>query len=195
MRVEDSRSFTSVYEDFGELLITHFGVSGPVILSASAHLKNMEPGRYLLHIDLKPSLTREQLDKRIVREVALAPAKSIYNLLAALLPRSLVPVAVQLSGVNGALTANALTREARANITELLKDLTLTVTGFRPISEAVVTSGGVCVKQIDPHTMRSKLKQGLYFAGEVIDADAYTGGFNLQIAFSTGFLAGTSAAL
>ena len=194
VRVENSRDYSVVYEDFGELLITHFGVSGPVILSASAHLKGMEKGKYILHVDLKPSLNPEQLDKRIIREVAAAPSKSIFNMLAALLPRSLVPVAAQLSGLNGALQANALTKQARGELVNLLKDLTLTITGFRPIEEAVVTSGGVCVKELDPRTMQSKLMPGVFFAGEVMDVDAYTGGFNLQTAFSTGFLAGIQAA-
>ncbi len=192
LTVMDTDTGREVYKDFGELLITHFGVSGPVILSASSHMRDMKRGKFALIIDLKPALSEEQLDKRIVSEIGQNPNKNVFNLVSTLLPRSLVPVAVRLSGIDGTQKANQLTREARSELIRLLKGLRLTVTGFRPIEEAVITSGGVALDELDPRTMQSKMKKGLYFAGEVIDADAYTGGFNLQIAFSTGFLAGFS---
>lgn len=176
------------------MLFTHFGVSGPVILSASAHMREMESGRYKISIDLKPALTVEQLDARILRDFSENINRNFINALNSLLPKKLVPVIVRLSGIGLSTKVNQVTKEQRRNLAILLKNLTVTVTGFRPVAEAIVTSGGVDVSQINPKTMESKLVRGLYFAGEVIDADAYTGGFNLQIAFSTGRLAGLSAA-
>ncbi len=193
--VLDSESYKEVYKDFGEMLFTHFGVSGPVILSASAHMKNMKPRKYEIHIDLKPGLTYEQLDKRIQRDFLENANKNFINALDALLPKKIVPVIVKLSGIKPATKVNQVTREQRSYLVNILKDLKVTVNGFRPIEEAIVTSGGVSVKELDPRTMESKLCRGLYFAGEVIDVDAYTGGYNLQIAFSTGRLAGESSAL
>ena len=190
--VRDTTNYKEIYTDFGEMLFTHFGVSGPMILSASTHLRPMEKGRYEIHIDLKPALTHEQLDARVQREFLAASNKNFINALDSLLPKKLVPVVVRLCGVKPSLKVNQVTREMRGRLVNLLKNLTVTVNGFRPIEEAIVTSGGVHVKEVDPKTMQSKLCEGLYFAGEVLDVDAYTGGFNLQIAFSTGHLAGES---
>ncbi len=190
--VFDTETYKEVYTDFGEMLFTHYGVSGPVILSASSHLKDVKPRRYEIHIDLKPAITYEQLDKRIQRDFLENSNKNFINALDALLPKKLVPVIVRLCGIKPATKVNQITKEQRAALVNLLKDLKVTVMKFRPLSEAIVTSGGVSTKEIDPKTMESKLCKGLYFAGEVIDVDAYTGGFNLQIAFSTGRLAGES---
>lgn len=192
IRVEDTQTYKEVYKDFGEMLFTHFGVSGPMILSASSHMRNMEKGRYVIHIDFKPALSHEQLDKRLQRDLLECSNKNLYNTLALMLPRKMIPIVVKLSGLNGNIKSNQVTKEMRGELVDLLKDIRLTVTDFRPIEEAIVTSGGVSVSEIDPKTMKSKLVDGLYFAGEVIDVDAYTGGFNLQIAFSTGHLVGES---
>lgn len=191
--VLDSESYKEVYKDFGEMLFTHFGVSGPVILSASAHMNNMKPRKYEIHIDLKPGLNYEQLDRRIQRDFLENANKNFINALDALLPKKLVPIIVKLSGIKPATKVNQVTREQRGSLVNLLKDLKVTVNGFRPIEEAIITAGGVSVREIDPRTMESKLCKGLFFAGEVIDVDAYTGGYNLQIAFSTGRLAGAVA--
>ncbi len=188
--VFDSETYKEVYTDFGEMLFTHYGVSGPVILSASSHLKDVKPRRYEIHIDLKPAITYEQLDKRIQRDFLENTNKNFINALDALLPKKLVPVIVRLTGIKPSTKVNQITKEQRGTLVNLLKDLKLTVMKFRPIEEAIVTSGGVSTKEIDPKTMESKICKGLFFAGEVIDVDAYTGGFNLQIAFSTGRLAG-----
>ncbi len=190
--VEDTKTFKTVYKDFGEMLFTHFGVSGPMVLSASSHMRNMERGRYKLHIDFKPALTHEQLDKRLQRDLLECSNKNLFNTLSLMLPRKMIPIVVKLSGLNGNIKSNQVTKDMREALCCLLKDITLTVTDFRPIEEAIVTSGGVSVSEIDPKTMKSKIIDGLYFAGEVIDVDAYTGGYNLQIAFSTGHLAGDS---
>ena len=192
IRVEDVKNYKEVYKDFGEMLFTHFGVSGPMILSASSHMRNMERGRYVIRIDFKPALTYEQLDKRLQRDLLECSNKNLYNTLSLMLPRKMIPVIVKLSGLNGNIKSNQVTKEMRSILVETLKDIRLTVTDFRPIDEAIITSGGVSVSEIDPKTMKSKITEGLYFAGEVIDVDAYTGGFNLQIAFSTGRLAGNS---
>lgn len=192
IQVEDTKTFKTVYKDFGEMLFTHFGVSGPMILSASSHMRNMEKGRYVIHIDFKPALTHEQLDKRLQRDLLECSNKNLFNTLSLMLPRKMIPIIVKLSGLNGNIKSNQVTKEMRETLVYLLKDIRLTVTDFRPIEEAIITSGGVSVSEIDPKTMKSKLVDGLYFAGEVIDVDAYTGGFNLQIAFATGHLAGSS---
>lgn len=192
IRVEDTQKYKEVYKDFGEMLFTHFGVSGPMILSASSHMRNMEKGRYVIHIDFKPALSYEQLDKRLQRDLLECSNKNLYNTLSLMLPRKMIPVIVKLSGVNGNIKSNQVTKEMRSILVETLKDIRLTVTDFRPIDEAIITSGGVSISEIDPKTMESKIISGLYFAGEVIDVDAYTGGFNLQIAFSTGHLVGQS---
>lgn len=178
-----------IYSDFGEMLFTHFGVSGPVILSASAHMREMKRGKYVISIDLKPALTREQLDARILRDFSENTNRNFINSLDALLPKKLVPVIVKLSGIPMSEKVNQITREQREKLVTLLKNLTVTVNGFRPVDEAVITRGGINTKEIVPSTMESKIVSGLYFAGEVIDVDAYTGGFNLQIAFATAHLA------
>ncbi len=192
IRVEDNENYKCVYKDFGEMLFTHFGVSGPVILSASSHMKNVTKGKYTLYIDLKPALDEDKLDKRIQRDFLENSNKNFINALDGLLPKKLVPVIVRLSGIKPSQKVNQITRAQREELVYLLKNLKLTINGFRPIDEAIVTSGGVSVKDINPKNMMSKKVDNLFFAGEVIDVDAYTGGFNLQIAFSTGMLAGKS---
>ena len=183
-----------LYQDFGEMLFTHYGVSGPVILSASSitgsHLKEKE---LTLHIDLKPALTKEQLDKRVLREFESNHNRQFKNAVAGLFPAKLLPVMVDLSGIPEEKRVNEITKEERKKFTDLIKDFTMTLTGLRSYSEAIITRGGISVKEIDPGTMESKLIKGLFFAGEVLDLDAVTGGFNLQIAWSTGYLAGAHA--
>jgi len=179
-----------IFSELGEMLFTHFGISGPLVLSASAYIKNIEQKKYTAVIDLKPALSFEQLDNRILRDFAELQNKDFSNSLDKLLPKSLIPVIVSLSGISADTKVNSIDRESRLRLCELLKCFTLNVTKLRPVEEAVITRGGVCVKEINPATMESKLLKGLYFAGEVIDVDAFTGGFNLQIAFSTGFAAG-----
>lgn len=191
--IDNSKNKRIVFEELGEMLFTHFGVSGPLVLSASAHMEELESNRYSLEIDLKPALDEQTLDKRLLREIATYSNRDFSNLLGSLLPQKLIAVVVELSGINGDTKANSITREQRATLCKLLKSLPLSVKAFRPIEEAIVTRGGVSTVEIDPKTMESKLTKGLFFAGEVIDVDAYTGGFNLQIAFSTGFLAGLHA--
>ena len=190
--VWDHETYREVYSDFGEMLFTHFGVSGPVILSASAHIRDITPDRYRLSIDLKPALSPEKLDDRLVRDLSKFSNRTMHNALVDLLPRSMIPVVLSLAEIPPELFANRLTRDMRHDLGYVLKNLTCTISGTRPIEEAIVTAGGVSTKEIDPRTMQSKLCSGLYFAGEVIDVDAYTGGFNLQIAFSTGALVGNS---
>ncbi len=182
-----------LYEDFGEMLFTHFGVSGPVILSASSHLRDFNNRKYTLSIDLKPALDRESLDKRILRDFSKEQNRDFINSLDELLPKKLITVVVELSGIPERKKVRDINKNERLALVDLLKNFTLTINGTRPIAEAIITSGGVDVKEINPKTMESKLVPGLYFAGEVIDVDAYTGGFNLQIAYSTGHLAGTNA--
>lgn len=194
LQVWDNHRCRSIYEDQGELLFTHFGVSGPMALSASSHIREMQPDRYQLWLDLKPGLTHERLDARLLRDFAEQPNKNFINALNALLPKSLVPVVVQRSGIAPGTKVNQVTREQRGTLVNLLKQFTLTVTAFRPLDEAIITSGGVSTTEIHPGSMQSKLNPNLFFAGEVIDVDAYTGGYNLQIAFATGVLAGESAA-
>ena len=180
----------TVYTDFGEMLFTHFGVSGPVILSASSHINDIEKSNYKIVIDLKPALDEATLDKRIQRDFAENSNKDFINSLSALLPKKLVPVIVELSGIEPSRKVNSISRAERLNLGKLIKNLEINISSFYDIEAAIVTGGGVNVKEIDPKTMRSKLVPNLYFAGEVIDVDAYTGGFNLQIAFSTGVLCG-----
>ncbi len=178
-----------IYSELGEMLFTHFGVSGPLVLSASSHISKMESGRYKILIDLKPGLSLKQLDARIQRDFSENINRIFGNSLSKLLPAKLVPTAVKLSGIPGETKVNQITREERLAFAQLLKEFPLTVKGFRPIEEAIITSGGINIKEINPKTMESKLVQNLYFAGEIIDTDGYTGGFNLQIAFSTAFCA------
>lgn len=178
-----------IFTELGEMLFTHFGVSGPLVLSASSHIRNMAPNRYRLLIDLKPGLDAEQLDARIRRDFAENINRDFINAVRKLLPAKLIPVAVRLSGIAPEQKVNGITREQRRAFGELIKAFPVRISDFRPIDEAIVTSGGISVKEINPKTMESKLVPGLFFAGEVIDADAYTGGFNLQIAFSTAYSA------
>ncbi len=188
--IKVKRGKKTVYEDFGEMLFTHFGVSGPMILSASAHMR--DTGKYTIEIDLKPALSREKLDARVLRDFEKYRRKRLVHALGDLLPKALIPVVTALSGADGEKRAADITRAERAAIVNILKGLPLTVKGFRPIEEAIVTSGGVKTDEINPSTMESKILPGLFFAGEIIDADGYTGGYNLQMAFSTGYLAGTN---
>ena len=178
-----------LYKDFGELLFTHFGVSGPTVLSASCHLKG-EGCR--LVIDLKPALEDNKLDERIQRDLEMYKNRSMENALTDLLPRSMIPVVLRRLEIDPSMQANSLTRQKRRALVELLKAFSVSITGKRPVAEAIITSGGVKVSEIDPKTMESKKVAGLYFAGEVIDCDAYTGGFNLQIAWATAYAAGSS---
>ncbi|MCR4606451.1 MAG: NAD(P)/FAD-dependent oxidoreductase [Oscillospiraceae bacterium] len=183
----------AVYSDFGEMLFTHFGVSGPVILSASAHMRNFGTACYRLEIDLKPALDEKKLDSRMLRDFQKYSNREIKNALSDLAASSMIPVLIKLSGIPEDTKVNSITREQREKLRDLFKRFPVSVSGTRPIDEAIVTSGGVDVKEIDPRSMRSKLVKGLYFAGEIIDVDAYTGGFNLQIAWATGHMAGLSA--
>ena len=176
-----------LYKDFGELLFTHFGVSGPTVLSASAHLKG---DRCRLVIDLKPALEENKLDSRILRDLEMYQNRSMENALTDLLPRSMIPVVLRRAQIDPGMQANSLTKQKRRVLVQLLKAFDLEITGKRPIAEAIITSGGIKVSQVDPKTMESKLVSGLYFAGEILDCDAYTGGFNLQIAWATAWAAG-----
>ncbi len=183
-----------LYSEMGEMLFTHTGISGPLALSASAYIRYLDKKQYNAVIDLKPALSPEALDKRILRDFGEIPNCNFSNSLNKLLPRALISVIIKLSGIAPDTKVNQISRVERARLVDIIKNLTLNITGFNPIEEAIITSGGISVKEIEPATMRSRLIEGLYFAGEVIDVDALTGGFNLQIAFSTGFLAGESAA-
>jgi predicted Rossmann fold flavoprotein len=193
LRVADTHTSRVIFDELGEMLFTHFGVSGPLALSASAHMRDMLPRRYQLRLDLKPARSLEQLEERILREITEAGSKNFINALNSFLPKSLVPVMMRLAGYPLDLRAAQLTREQRHRLAELFKSLPLTVTGFRPVDEAVITSGGIDVREVDPKTLASRLVAGLYFAGEVLDVDAYTGGYNLQIAFATGHSSGMAA--
>lgn len=181
----------TVFSDFGELLFTHFGVSGPTVLSASAHLPE---GKCRLVIDLKPALDEEKLDERLLRDLELYKNRAMENAMVDLLPRSMIPVILRRANIDPAMQANALTKKDRRRLLSVLKGFDLTVTGRRPVAEAIITSGGVKVSEVDPKTMESKLVKNFYFAGEILDCDAYTGGFNLQIAWATAFSAGNAAA-
>ena len=179
-----------IFKEMGEMLFTHFGISGPLVLSSSAYLRRMGKAEYKAVIDLKPALTLEQLDKRILRDFENEKNKDFANSLDALLPKSIIPVIIERSGINPREKVNQVSREQRIDLCRAIKEFTLKIIGFRPIEEAIITCGGISVKEINPSTMESKLISGLFFAGEIIDVDAFTGGFNLQIAFSTAFLAG-----
>ncbi len=181
----------ALYQDFGELLFTHFGMSGPTVLSASAHLKGE---RCRLVIDLKPALEESKLDERILRDLQLYQNRAMENALTDLLPRSMIPVVLDRLQIDPVMQANSLKKQQRRALVELLKGFSLEITGKRPVAEAIITSGGIKVSEIDPKTMESKLVSGLYFAGEIIDCDAYTGGFNLQIAWATAYAAALAAA-
>ncbi len=183
-----------LFSEIGEMLFTHFGMSGPLVLSASAHMRDFEKEKYYVCIDLKPGLTPEKLEDRILRDIEEKKNKDIHNLLRGLLPSGLIPVVLKKSGIDASVKGNSLTRELRKTLRDTLKCLRFDVDGKRPIEEAIITSGGVNVREINPKTMESKKMCGLYFAGEVLDVDAYTGGFNLQIAWSSAYAAGKSAA-
>ena len=199
IKLKDIEKNKIIYEDFGEMLFTHFGVSGPTILSSSAHLvryKNMDEllknKKIKLSIDLKPALSEEKLDERILRDFNEIKNKQFKNSLDKLLPQKLINIIIERSGINPQKQVNEIKKEERRNLVKLLKNFEVTIKGFRPIDEAIITSGGINIKEINPKTMESKIVNGLYFAGEIIDVDSYTGGFNLQIAYSTGYTAGIS---
>ncbi len=199
IKIIDSEKNKLIYEDFGEMLFAHFGVSGPVIISSSAHLvryKNIEEllknRKINLSIDLKPALTKEKLDDRILRDFNDLKNKQVKNSLDKLLPQKMIPVVLERLAIDQNKKVNEITKEERQKIVEMLKNFKLEISGFRPIEEAIITAGGISIKEINPKTMESKIVQNLYFAGEIIDVDAYTGGFNLQIAYSTGYTAGGS---
>lgn len=179
-----------VYDDFGEMLFTHFGISGPIVLSASAHLVRTKMKNAFFEIDLKPGLTEERLQERLLRDFDKYKNKEIRNGLNDLLPKAMIPVIIEKSNIDENKKINEIKKEERNKLVENIKHFKIQITGFRPIKEAIVTAGGINVKEINPKTMQSKIVKGLYFAGEIIDVDAYTGGFNLQIAYSTGFTAG-----
>lgn len=183
-----------VYQDQGELLFTHFGLSGPMVLSASAHLRRFDRERYTVCLDLKPALDEEKLDERLLRDFEEKSNRDFINALDGLLPRAMIPVMVERTGIPPETKVHSITRAQRRRLLELLKCFPIVLTGPRPVEEAIVTSGGIKVSEIDPKTMQSKLVPGLFFAGEIIDVDAYTGGFNLQIAWATGHAAGQAAA-
>ena len=197
IKIIDTDRKKTIYEDFGEMVFTHFGISGPTILSGSAHLAKYKDIDYLLKkryikitIDLKPALTEEHLDDRILRDFKEFKNKQFKNSLDKLLPQKMITLIVELSGINPDKMVNEITKEERRHLVQLKKYFTITIKNFRPVEEAIITCGGISTKEINPKTMESKLIKGLYFAGEIIDVDAYTGGFNLQIAYSTGYTAG-----
>ena len=189
LTVTDTANGKTVYKEQGEMLFTGNGVSGPLVLSASAHMKDVKPGKYALHIDLKPALDEKTLDSRILSDFSENINKNFSNSLSALLPSKLIAPFVERTGIDPYKKVNAVTAAERKTVVRTLKDLSLGVSSYAPLSEAVITRGGVCTKEIYPKTMQSKLIPGLYFAGEVIDVDAYTGGYNLQIAFCTAYAA------
>lgn len=179
-----------IYEDFGEMLFTHFGISGPIVLSSSAHMRDMDKEKYYVLIDLKPALDEKKLDLRILRDFEEFANRDFSNSLSKLLNKKMIPVVVDLSEIPPETKVNSITKEQRKKLLKILKGLRVDISGSRPIDEAIITSGGVSVKEINPSTMESKLVKGLFFAGEIIDVDAYTGGYNLQIAWSTAYSAG-----
>ncbi len=183
-----------IFQEFGELLFTHFGLSGPVILSASSHMRNFEKEQYTVSIDLKPALDEKKLDERMLRDFAENQNRELINALGGLLPRLMIPVVVERTGIDPQTRIHDMTKGQRRTLLETIKRFDVKIAGTRPVAEAIVTTGGIKVSEINPSTMESKKCEGLYFAGEVIDVDAYTGGFNLQIAWATGHLAGSHAA-
>ena len=193
LRVRDTVRNQYIYEDFGEMLFTHYGVTGPLILSASAHIPDVESGKYELHINLKPALDDAALDARILSDFRKYANRDFINALGDLLPVKAIEPVVELSGIDPRRKVNSITREERRALASVLHDITIRPIRPRPIAEAIITKGGIKVGEVDPKTMQSRLIEGLYFAGEVLDVDAYTGGFNLQIAFSTARLAAQSA--
>ncbi len=194
LKIRENATNQVVYEDFGEMLFAHFGITGPLVLSASSHIKCPQKGKYTALIDLKPALDEKALDNRLLSDFSKYINKNFSNALSDLLPHKLIPVVIAISGISPFAKINSITKEERLKLVSILKSFEVPIYGFRPIDEAIITSGGISTKEISPKDMQSKLCQNLYFAGEVIDVDAYTGGYNLQIAFSTGYLAGMSAA-
>ncbi|MBQ5565061.1 MAG: aminoacetone oxidase family FAD-binding enzyme, partial [Clostridia bacterium] len=190
LNVIDTLTNRKIYTDFGEMQLMKYGVSGAVILSASSHIREMQSGRYRMDIDLKPALSEEKLDTRLLREISERKLNDFEYLMHAFLPKQMIEFFIEKSGIPANKKCSEISRIDRKNVISLLKQFSLTVKSYRPLEEAIITSGGVDVKEIEPKTMESKLIKGLYFAGEVIDVDCYTGGFNLQTAFSTGVLAG-----
>ena len=197
IKITDLNNEKTIYEDFGEMIFTHFGISGPIILSGSAHLvrykeieKLLKERKIKLQIDLKPALSESQLDDRILRDFKEFKNKQFKHSLDKLLPQKIIPVIIEKSGIDGEKRVNEITKEERKKLISVLKGFELTIKDFRPVEEAIITSGGIDTKEINPKTMESKIIKGLYFAGEIIDVDSYTGGFNLQIAYSTGYTAG-----
>ena len=193
-KVRNQENGKIVFEDFGEMMFTHFGLTGPVVLSASAHLSDIESGKYIACIDMKPALDFKTLDARILSDFNECINKDFINSLDALLPQKMIDAVVGLSGIDPRKKVNSITKEEREKLVSVIKNIEIPLIGFRSIDEAIITKGGVSVNEVSPKTMESKLISGLYFAGEVLDLDAYTGGFNLQIAFSTATLAGENAA-
>lgn len=189
IKVFNSSNKKVIFSDFGEMIFTHYGLSGPIILSASSHIKNPESIKHYIIIDLKPALSFDQLDRRIQRELSQNINKEFQNSLGNLLPKKLIPVIIDLSGISPHYKCNQITKSQRKVLVELLKGFRINISKFRPIEEAIITCGGVDTREINPKTMQSKLVDGIFFAGEIIDVDAYTGGFNLQIAFSTAYTA------
>ncbi len=194
LTVRDTQSGKVIYEDFGEMMFTHFGITGPMVLSASAHLQGKDFSHLRADIDLKPALDEKTLDARLLSDFTAGSNKNFENILGGLLPTKMIPVMLRYAEIPGTKKVHLVTKEERHRLLSALKCFSLPLGGFRPIEEAIVTSGGIAVNEVTPKTMMSKLVEGLYFAGEILDVDAYTGGFNLQIAFSTGYLAGKSAA-
>lgn len=194
LKIQDSNSGKILFSDFGELLFTHFGLSGPTVLSASSHIKNIENLKLFAIIDLKPALSNQQLDARILRDFSENINKAVSNSLSKLLPRKMISTVLLRWGIPFEKKCNCVTKEEREKLVSILKEFKVEIKGLRPIEEAIITSGGVKISEINPKTMESKFCKGLYFAGEIIDVDAYTGGFNLQIAWSTGKLSGENAA-
>lgn len=194
LKIVDNKSGKALFNELGEMLFTHFGLTGPLVLSASSHMREMTEGRYTAYIDFKPALDYNELDKRVLSDFSKNVNKDFCNSLGNLLPAKIIPYMIKRSGIEPNTKVNEITREQRKAFVDTLKGLSLEITGFRPLREAIVTAGGISVKEINPSDMRSRKYRGLYFAGEVIDVDAYTGGYNLQIAFSTGALAGMHAA-
>lgn len=195
LEIFDTQTNKSVFTDFGEMMFTHFGLTGPLVLSASAHIPDIETGKYEARIDLKPALDPKMLDARVLHDFSKFANRDFGNALDELLPQKMISVVIARSGIDPRKKVNSVTKEERQRLCEILKCFSVSLDGFRPINEAIITKGGVDVKQISPKTMWAKGIPGLYFAGEVLDVDAYTGGFNLQIAFSTAVVAGESAAL
>lgn len=194
LKIVSTQSGKTIFEDFGEMMFTHFGITGPLVLSASAHISDIERGRYVALVDMKPALDEQTLDARLLSDFSKYQNKDFINALGDLLPLKAIEPVIEKSGIYARKKVNSITREERKSLINAIKSFDIPLARFRPIDEAIITKGGIAVNEITPKTMESKLVSGLYFAGEVLDLDAYTGGFNLQIAFSTAVVAGESAA-